>query len=438
MPTTRAQAVTRVRRVLKDWWRESDTLAASATSTTTSLSAVNGTRWSRGDTIQIDDEVIDVATVADNVITVRRGRLGTTAATHADNSTVYIHSPGSWTDNEIENVLSEAEQYVFPHLTEEFVGSIGGTAKLMLDEADATTGWSALGEVASVAVDTDAQLGSNSLKYAFNYSSTGSGAQRKTFTAKDTRPYSYLNLFVYVGTDAFEDSNKDNRLRKDYAFDVRMGTSATVYRSHRVSTDQITSGWNLLSFAVDDMTDTSTATELSGITRLDLKTYADQSITNDNLKFDAWWMTSYPIVKSGYQYYSNPHNVINVREVKIDGKPEIRFQADQRGFWLDSAVSQEFGAGAEIIVSGQKMPEPMTDADNLDVKREVYEIIDLYAAQKLIEQKLAGRTNFESFSGRKNIADVTSAEIITTQNQLFRRIKDLESKLFLPGRGMQF
>lgn len=440
MPTTRAQAVTRVRRKLRDFYRDTDAINMSVSgfiSTATALTADSGTKFARGDHLQIEDEVLDVVSVSANTVNVRRGALATTAANHADNIVVYLASPGNYTDHEIEQAMSDTERYMFPSLTEEYVGSTRGTAMLMINDADATTGWSAMGEVTGPTANTaDPAEGTGALDYAFVYSSSGSGSLALTATAFNTRPYSYLNGFVYVSD--LEDSTGANTVAKDWAFDVRIGTSATVYKSHRISTKELATSWNLISIAIPDMLDTTTAPAVSAMTRLELKTFADQSITSGDLRTDAWFLTTYPVVKSGYQRYTNPKNVINVRQIEIDGRPIINFKADQNSFALntDTETVTTYSVGDAIIVLGQKMPEPMTDTMDLDVRNEVMELFDLYTAQQMVEMKLVPRTNFESFSGRRNVADITSAEIITTQNQIMRRIKDLEVKLNMPGRGI--
>lgn len=440
MATTRAQAVTKIREILRDWYRDNDTLGAALSGSLTSRSATvnSGTRHARGDKWQIGDEVLDVVSVSGNTVVVRRARFGTNVSAHASASTtVNIASPGGYTDHEIKQAIIAAEDNIFPGSTREFVGSIGGTAKLNLDDADQTTSWSALGENGAVATDTtDYKEGIASLKYAFNYSSTGSGSQRKTINAKDTRPYSYLNLWVYTGSGALKGSNGDSALKTDWSFDVRLGTSASVFRSRRIANAELGTGWNLLSIPISDMTDTTTSTAMSAITRIELKSFADQSITATDLKFDAWWLTTYPIVKTGLQRYTNPKNVVNVRKIFIDGSEELRFQADQYGFELETDAVNEAGIGTPLLVIGQRRPEPSSDTQNIDVTNEARELVYLYAAQKLIEGRVVSRTNFESFSGKKNIADITTAELITVQNNLVRRIKDIEQRIFQPGRHM--
>lgn len=73
MPTTRAQAVTRVRRKLRDFYRDTDAINMSVSgfiSTATALTADSGTKFAKGDHLQIGDEVLDVVSISANTVNV--------------------------------------------------------------------------------------------------------------------------------------------------------------------------------------------------------------------------------------------------------------------------------------------------------------------------------------------------------------------------------
>lgn len=73
-------------------YTDTDTIneGAEFSSTDTTLTVTTGTKFTAGDYIQIDDEVLYVSAVATNDLTVSRAQVGTVAAAHDDGSTIYI------------------------------------------------------------------------------------------------------------------------------------------------------------------------------------------------------------------------------------------------------------------------------------------------------------------------------------------------------------
>lgn len=67
----------------------SDQLAEALDNSETGVDVDNGTYWKEGDIAQVDAELMYVASVSSNTLTVVRGFGGTTAATHADDSPIY-------------------------------------------------------------------------------------------------------------------------------------------------------------------------------------------------------------------------------------------------------------------------------------------------------------------------------------------------------------
>jgi hypothetical protein len=77
---------------------------ADFTSTDTTFTVDDGTQFTVDDAIQVDDEIMTVTAIATHVLTVTRAVQGTTAATHADNSDVYIIGPALFEVARVTNV----------------------------------------------------------------------------------------------------------------------------------------------------------------------------------------------------------------------------------------------------------------------------------------------------------------------------------------------
>ena len=72
---------------------EANTNDADITATETTLTVTDGTKFTVGDGIQLDSEIMRVTTIATNLLTVVRAIQGTTGATHADSLDVFIVGP---------------------------------------------------------------------------------------------------------------------------------------------------------------------------------------------------------------------------------------------------------------------------------------------------------------------------------------------------------
>ena len=64
---------------------------ANVTATVTTITVDDGTKFAAGQTILIDSEQMYIESISSHVLTVKRGVNGTTAATHSDDSDVYIY-----------------------------------------------------------------------------------------------------------------------------------------------------------------------------------------------------------------------------------------------------------------------------------------------------------------------------------------------------------
>lgn len=90
-------------------WDEYDQInyASGYSASDTSIVVDNGDLFKKNDIIEIGSEVLRVTAVSTNTLTVRRGYMGSTAATIADNAVVWRRTHG-WTDFEL-NTLINAE-----------------------------------------------------------------------------------------------------------------------------------------------------------------------------------------------------------------------------------------------------------------------------------------------------------------------------------------
>lgn len=94
---TVASLIQRVRRRVRDW-PERDTMTASISSsgttfTVTDVDSVDGPRYFEGGVIEIENELLRVTSIntGTNTLTVMRGLMGSTAATHASGSTILFN-----------------------------------------------------------------------------------------------------------------------------------------------------------------------------------------------------------------------------------------------------------------------------------------------------------------------------------------------------------
>jgi hypothetical protein len=114
--TAASTLIQRTRRFLKDWPDGDKLTAAVSDTTTTSLTVADASTavYSPSWIIQIDQEAMRVVSGTGTTLTVRRGALGTTAATHSNGAQILIR-PG-WVDQEILDALNAALNATFPLL----------------------------------------------------------------------------------------------------------------------------------------------------------------------------------------------------------------------------------------------------------------------------------------------------------------------------------
>ena len=112
MATSLSTLVTQTRRFLQDY-PEEDALTASVASNGTSITIADGTKYHAGDYLELEQELLYVsANGSGTTATVRRGMRGSTAASHANGTTI-LYRP-RWSYVEIVDALNWAKDECFP------------------------------------------------------------------------------------------------------------------------------------------------------------------------------------------------------------------------------------------------------------------------------------------------------------------------------------
>lgn len=114
MATTLDTLVQRTRRFLRDYPAPADATTASLSSSVTTVPVGDGTQFKANRVIEVDYELMLVASVSSNNVTVRRGWAGSTAASHGTSSTVLIR-PGFFAV-EIVDALNGAKDEMYPYV----------------------------------------------------------------------------------------------------------------------------------------------------------------------------------------------------------------------------------------------------------------------------------------------------------------------------------
>lgn len=118
--TTVNTLVQRTRRFLGDW-PSNDTITASLSSSGTSMSVATASDYFKGWLLEIDSEVLKVATSATTgtSVSILRGQYGTTAATHASSATVLVRP--EFTQIEILDQLNAGLKAVWPYIYQDIL-----------------------------------------------------------------------------------------------------------------------------------------------------------------------------------------------------------------------------------------------------------------------------------------------------------------------------
>jgi hypothetical protein len=124
MATSCATLIQRTRRYLRDW-PENDVLTASVASTTTTLSVADGTLYPKNWQIELEQEVLTVATTGTGTtVPVRRGSRGSTAASHANSSIVLLRPDFFSVEilDELNNALDACFPLIYKPTSVEYTG----------------------------------------------------------------------------------------------------------------------------------------------------------------------------------------------------------------------------------------------------------------------------------------------------------------------------
>lgn len=110
---TRADVRTLIRNYLHKW-PETDTVQSSITSTATTVTIADGARAPAGSLLEIEDEILFVRSQLGNVLTIRRGDRGSTAAAHNSPAAVLIYGQYDPTNRDLNRHLDDALDWLFP------------------------------------------------------------------------------------------------------------------------------------------------------------------------------------------------------------------------------------------------------------------------------------------------------------------------------------
>lgn len=443
-----------------DYLNESATLAASATA----LKAATSSLFTAGCFYKLDSEEIKVSKVsvigsanikairgvrgtlavehdktaaimAMRSIFVRRGYDGSTSAYHANASTVYIVD--GWSKFEIyENIKRELES-IFPLVSKDYLGeTVGKVNKQTLDDADATTGWTASADAIAATLNTsDHAEGSGCLNLGVTFS-TGVGMYAKTISSGvDVTNYAYLNILVYL-ENRFDGS--DNPYVSEDALEIRFGNDASNYKYYRVGRDSLDEGqFTLLHIPIAEMTTTGTV-DITAMDYLAIRINAPQSIAIGDVKMDSWFLTTYPIVTNKLKYRLPP-GVREVSEVRIldeEGAVAYTEYNDYRvegDYLYFMALDTSWFWRPIVLVGQQAFQIPSTTTATVDMPDEVEEVVILGSLIRCYEQKLADILRSDKLSVKYQ--DGYPLYLDREKRRLVERYQDLRSRLAKPMRA---
>jgi hypothetical protein len=134
--TSAATLIQRTRRLVKDWPDE-DAITASVTSSATTLTVADSSIYTEGWLIEVEQEAMLVRDVpTGTTVTVKRGAIGSTAATHASSSAVLIKP--AFTSVQILDALNEGLDACYPQLykpvAQEYDGILNDTYEYNLPD----------------------------------------------------------------------------------------------------------------------------------------------------------------------------------------------------------------------------------------------------------------------------------------------------------------
>lgn len=459
MAITRADLRNKIRDKLNDWWIDQDDInqGGGISSAATTATVTNGSKFHEGDLIEIEDEIIKVTSVATNELTIIRGYKGSTAASHADSTAIYIVN--EWTSKEYNDALTESFRALHPYVNVPYVGNIREKGhRHTLDDCD-TANWTEGGDAAAEALDTsDKKEGTASLKLGATYSA-GTATYTKTVTSMDATDYEYLNLWIYV--DDKQDDNEDYYYDRDQFCIIRLGNDSSNYGSITIRLDELNEGdWTLLNLNLQDFTETGTWDKTAtDYVYIDFKVLKD--VTSGDLKMDEWFLSTYPISTNKLQYRL-PTNVFNVSEIRFyDGEDSTDYYEETRWDLVDdhlifridldtyqfSQTVQElsrlqrakdtFPVHKPMEIFGLKSVDvPTADTSTIDLSDLKEEMVILYACVYMIERMIAERTRFTRYSAKLNKEDASVLDVIRAITSYQNRLRELKAHFEDVGRAI--
>lgn len=443
MAVTKAQLRTRVRNKIRDWYLNEDAInmGSGMNTTTTTMTVDDGTKFNVGDLVDVEDECMKITAISTNDLTVVRAYKDTTAATHADDTVVYIID--TWSKSEINLAIEEAFRGLQPYLYEEYVGNFrGGTNRHTLDNCNTADYTEADDATAETLNTTDQKEGSGCLNLGLTHSA-GYGSYSKTITSFDSTNYEYLCMWVYMGAKL--DSTNNPYLSED-AIEVKVGNDASNYASIMVGRDELNENdWTLLVLNLQDFSDTGTY-DKTATDYLEVKFYSEQTVAAGQLKMDEIFMTTYPVTTNKMKYRL-PTDVYRVNKMRFypdtdttDYYEYTDYYQDGDNFVLNSQIYLKIKAGNlfDLVAESANYPVqlfgnkrytvPTTDSTTINIQDEEAEIIVLYCAVELIENLFSERIRFNKYSSRTNRENSSLLDLTRTQRAYKQRYAELLSQ----------
>ena len=255
MASTLLQLRNKVRNKLEDWPEQDALNGAISASGSVTGTVDDGSKFHAGQYIEIEKEFLKMASVATNTLTFLRGQKGTTAATHADDSIVWINP--YWMSSAIDDAINECHSKVLQ--------------KKVLDDYSLFTN----SKVVSHFESTETWTGGTADTAKFR---TGTQGLRCTSSGTAVEPYR-TGTFDLRGldTDTFDFFAYIDDVDNLSTLVVKLHTTAdTALYSYNVT--GLSDGWNNVSIKRSDFTKTGSA-DWRQIARIEFEITAVTSTT---------------------------------------------------------------------------------------------------------------------------------------------------------------
>jgi len=449
MALTKAILRRRVRNKIKAWYEEQDAIndGTGISSSDTSVVVDDGTKFNKGDLIDVESETMLITNVSTNTLTVIRGHQGTTAATHADDTIVY--RVNYWSQAEINEAIESAFEELHDQIYNEYKNDFKGQSnRRQIDDCD-TANWAEANDAIAETVDTaNQQEGSGCLNLGATYSA-GYATYSKAITSFDITNYEYLCFWFYVKEKL---DTSDNPYLAENAIEIKLGNDSSNYETLTVGRDELSAGsWNLLVLNLQDVTTTGTLVK-TAIDYLAIKINVAQTITLGDIKIDEIFLTTYPITTNKLEYRL-PTGVFWVNEIRIfeseDSINYARLDAwKQDGNYLilnkeavlrtkEGTLFNSVGTTSHYplqILGNKKLTVPTSDSTTIDLDETKGQLIVLGASIQLIENMFAEKIRFDKYSTKVERQGGSVLDLVRTENQIRSRYNELK-QLYMQSPG---